>query len=488
MNFLGLSLQDYGILIITIILCALSVRLYIKASGTLSPVKISPISLTFYFFLVFSVIGTTLVAMGNEYHHMMRYMRHGDIKMLAWFLVMILFVLFPAIQILLNKIFKYKPESYQEYTKKKTTLSKNRDAEFIAVSLAAAICIGAVVYTFWKIGISDNPLLNAIRGVDSEQLAFLRNKVSNDFPGNEYIRNIFAVGLTPIISYMAYILMRETKQLRFIILFALLFISSNLISIYDLEKAPIIIYWATFVILSIMYGDKLKWRYLIGLGVVAAAAIVVMYVVIAGSSLDKIFSFAGPINRIILTTPIAFILHLEVFTYRSLLLNGASVPSWVGRLFFGNTDLNRSGRAVMEVVNFDGIRNGTAGVYNGLFLGEAFANFGMLGIFIAMIHVPIMFFLMNFVFVKLKKTPITLALFAYFTVSFLFTLHGGYTDYIWNTMWVLVVIIGIMMTVFIKFLEKINFRKKNVESKESPYVVNVEKEETFKPLDTKSEV
>lgn len=142
----------------------------------------------------------------------------------------------------------------------------------------------------------------------------------------------------------------------------------------------------------------------------------------------------------------------------------------------------------MEVVNFDGIRNGTAGVYNGLFLGEAFANFGMLGIFIAMIHVPIMFFLMNFVFVKLKKTPITLALFAYFTVSFLFTLHGGYTDYIWNTMWVLVVIIGIMMTVFIKFLEKINFRKKNVESKESPYVVNVEKEETFKPLDTKSEV
>ena len=55
-------------------------------------------------------------------------------------------------------------------------------------------------------------------------------------------------------------------------------------------------------------------------------------------------------------------------------------------------------------------------------------------------------------------------------------------------MWVLVVIIGIMMTVFIKFLEKINFRKKNVESKESPYVVNVEKEEIFKPLDTKSEV
>lgn len=487
MEILGLSLQDYSILILTIVLGILSIRLYIKASGTLSPVKVSPISLTFYFLLVFSVIGTTLVAMGNEYHHMMRYMRHGDIKMLAWFIVMILFITFPAIQVLLNKITKYKPEYYHQYTQKELVISKNKDAEFIAVLLAAIICIGAVIYTFAVIGIADNPLLNAVRGADADQLAFLRNKVSNNFPGNEYIRNIFAAGLTPIISYMAYILMRKTKEKRFIILFAVLFIASNLIAIYDLEKAPIIIYWATFVILSLLYGDKLKWRYLIALGILAVAAIIVMYVVIAGSSLDKIFSFAGPINRIILTTPIAFILHMEVFTYRSLLLNGASVPSWVGRIFFGNDELLRSGRAVMEVVNFDGIRNGTAGVYNGLFLGEAFANFGMIGILVAMIHVPIMFFIMNFVFVKLKKTPITVALFAYFTISFLFTLHGGYTDFIWNTMWVLVIIVGIAMTVFIKILEKINFRNKNVESKESLYVENIEKEAEFKPVETQTQ-
>ena len=474
-----LSLQDISLFIMTVILTVLSISLYKKAAGTLSLIKLSPISLTFYFFLVFSVIGTTLVAMGNEYHHMMRYMRHGDIKILAWFLVMILFVSFPAIILGLNKLFKYNPMSFHKYTEKKVSLSINRDAEFIALAIATVLCVGAVVYTFLKIGISDNPLLNAIRGADSTQLAFLRNKANNMFPGNEYIRNIFAVGLTPIISYMAYILLRETKQKRFLALFGILFIAGNLIAIYNLEKAPILIYWGTFVILSLFYGDKLKWRYLIALGILAAAAIVVMYVVIAGSPLSKIFSFAGPINRIILTTPIAFILHLEVFTYRSLLLGGASVPGVVGRIFFGNDNVIRSGRAVMEVVNFEGIRNGTAGVYNGLFLGEAFANFGNLGIFIALIHVPIMFFLMNLIFVKLKKTPITIALFAYYTVSFLFTLHGGYTDYIFNTMWVIVAVVGAAMTIFIKVLEKINFRKKNDRDphKDEDLVLNYSKKE-----------
>lgn len=474
MDFLNLSLQDYSILIVTLIMVFLSIQLYQKASGTLSLVKLSPISLTFYFILVFSVIGTTLVAMGNENHHMMRYMRHNDIKILAWFLVMILFVSFPAIINLLNRVFKYKPQYYHEYTQKKTILSKNRDAEFIAMLIASILCVGAVIYTFVMIGLDENPLYNAIKGVDSSQLAFLRNKVSNHFPGNDYIRNVFAKGLTPVISYMVYILMRETKQKRFIFLFILLFITGNLIAIYDLEKAPILIYWATFVILSMFYGDKLKWRYLIALGLLGSVAIVVMYFFIVGSSLEKIFSFDGPINRIILTTPIAFILHLEVFTYRSLLLNGASIPGIVGKMFFGNDTVVRSGRAVMEVVNFEGIRNGTAGVYNGLFLGEAFANFGNIGIFIALIHVPIMFFIMNTVFVNLKKTPITLALFAYFTVSFLFLLHGGYTDFIWSTMWILVIIVGLAMSFFIKFLEKINFRNGNQGIEEDPIIIEEE--------------
>ena len=109
----------------------------------------------------------------------------------------------------------------------------------------------------------------------------------------------------------------------------------------------------------------------------------------------------------------------------------------------------------METINFLGIRLGTSGVYNGLFLGEAFANFGKWGIFASMLHIPIVFFVVNLIFNKLKKTPISVALFTFWTVNLLFTLNGGYTDYIFSMIWTLVTLTGVAMSVFTWLLRKI---------------------------------
>lgn len=451
---INLDLMNLSILSVSIITAILGTVLFKKAAGNLNPVTINPISGAYYFLLLLSVLGTTLFMVGIT-HHTSRYMKHHDMKIIAWLTVLVLFIVFPTIIIALNKIFKIDTSRNTDYLLKEVSIHEGSNAEFITMVIATIVVVGAVIYTYVTIGILNSPIYNMIIGTDPVELAKLRNMADAGFPGNQYIKNIFAIALTPFISYIAYIYMRKTKEKRWVILFVILFIASNLIAFYNIQKAPIIIYWGSFVILSIYYGDKISLKHILAIGIISVIAIIAMYTVITNAPLKKTLSFNGPINRIIMTTPSAYILHLEVFTYRTDLLNGASLPNPIGRLLLGHPSVIRSGRVVMEAINFLGIRLGTSGVYNGLFLGEAFANFGKWGIFTSMLHIPIVFFVVNLIFNKLKKTPISVALFTFWTVNLLFTLNGGYTDYIFSMIWTLVTLTGVAMSVFTLILRKL---------------------------------
>ncbi|MDO5718667.1 MAG: O-antigen polymerase [Tissierellia bacterium] len=452
---ISFDLMNLSIIVISIIFVILGTLLFRKAAGNLNPMTINPISGAYYFLLFLSVLGTTLFLLGIT-HHTSRYMTHGNIKQIAWLTTLILFVVFPSVIIVLNKLFKYDTGINLDYQHRDVKIYENSNSEFITMLIATVVVVSAVIYTYAMIGINNSPVYNLIIGTSPEKLGQLRNMADSGFPGNQYIKNIFAIALTPFISYIAYIYMRKTKEKRWILLFIILFIASNLIAFYNIQKAPIIIYWGSFLILSMYYGDKIKLKYFIAICLISVIAIIIMYMRISGSTLDRILSFQGPINRIIMTTPSSYILHLEVFTYRTPLLYGASLPNPLGRLIFGYDSVVRSGRVVMETVNFYGIRIGTSGVYNGLFLGEAYANFGKWGVFASMIHVPIVFFIVNYIFVKLKKTPITIALFTYWTVNLLFTINGGYFDYVFSMIWTLVTLTAIAMAIFNKILRKFN--------------------------------
>ncbi len=457
-----MSLQDSYILFFSIITIVISFKLYKRASGSLSIYKLGPISISFYVLLFLSYIGTVVLALNKVNHPMLRYLRHGNIKTEAFFITSILMIVFPLVICGLNKLFKYNPSKYQEYRESEVKLEYKGNIEFITVLIASVVCISSIVYVFAKIGIADNPFFNIIRGEGAKELALLRMDIANKFTGvSGYIKNIFALALTPFISYIAYVYMRKKKKKKWIILFVVLFLFSNVMVFYNLQKASIIIYWGNFVVLSILYGDKIKLRYIIALGLISLILLFLMYIFIAKQGLDVLLSFENPIfKRIFITTPTGFFLHMEVFTYRMLKLNGASMPGLIASKIFGFNEVIRSSGVVMSAVNFEGVKSGTSGVYNGLFLGEAFANFGGLGMVIAMIHVPVVFFILNYVFTKIKKTPIYLALFSYLTVNLVWTLHGGYSDYIYNIVWIIVIAVAIAMSLFNKTLNKVIIKKR----------------------------
>lgn len=455
MPAISLSLINLSIIFVTLIVVALGTLLFYRAAGNLSPMTISPISGAYYILLLLSVFGLTLFAVGVN-HHTVRYMRHGDSKQIAWLTSLVLFIVFPIVIIGLNKLFKFDPNIHQGYLAKETITYPDSNAEFITVLIAAIVVIAAVIYTYGMIGIENSPIYNMIIGTPSEELSRLRTMAEMEFPGNQYIKNVFGIALTPFVSFIAFLYMRKTKETRWIVLFVLLFIFSNLIAFYNLQKAPIIVYWGTFLVLLMYYGDRIKPLHLMIVGAVAAVAILAMYTIIVDAPISSLLSInEGPLNRILLTTPSGYILHIEVFTYRVPFLHGASMPNPLNRMVFGQDGVMRSGRIIMETINFLGIRQGTTGVYNGLFLGEAYANFGKWGLFFSMLHIPAMFFLINFIFLKLEKNPITVALYTYFTVNLLMTINGGYADYVFSIIWILVALTALAMWLFMTILRKL---------------------------------
>lgn len=448
-----ISLLSVGIFLLTVILMSLSTYLFKKIAGTLSLTRLNVFSMTYYALTFLSVIGTTLFMMGFRKHYMARYIRHSDSFLYAYIAVMIMMIVFPATIWLLQKITKFSPQNLLTYPERPVLITRP-NAEKWTLSIAALVCLGAVFYTYYKIGLADSPILNMIKKVDAKTLQVLRNKAYAEFPGNQYIKNILALQVTPLVSFITYIMARLRKERFWWFITAVLFVASNLILFYDLEKMPILSYWITFFVLSLYLGDRIRWRWIIGLMGAVVVAIVVMYVWIAHKSLASMFSLTdGPMSRIFLTTPIAFILHLEVFRYRAPFLNGQSLTSFLGKLA-GFSTVVRSGSVVMQAVNFTGIRLGSAGVYSGLFLSEAYANFGLRGLYFAMIHLPVVFFIMVYVFTKLPKTPYTVALYAFYTMNFLLTLHAGYTDYFFSMIRFTLVIITVMMVLFSKFISR----------------------------------
>lgn len=442
----GITGTSINIIIIafTVLMLVFSTLLYRRAAGTLDVTRLNPVGATYYFYLFLSLFGTTLVLLGTDQHHMLSFIRHDQTKWLAWLSVLLLMLIFPLVVIMLNRLTHYDPHCFADYCQKSINPIK-RQADFIVVLGASLICIASVFYVYYIIGIRDNPILNLIAGVDSTTLNQLRIQAGAQFPGNIYIKNIIAKGITPFISMIAFVYMRKTKERKWIILFVIMFIVSNLMAVYDLSKAPIVVYWITFLFVCLYYGDRVRLRHVGILGLFGAGAIGSMYYFIYNRPLTFILSFNGPINRLLMTTPMAFLLHLEVYAYRFPLLNGASLPAFIGSTLFGQETVIRSARQVMQAVNYEGIRTGEAGVYNGLFLGEAFANFGIWGLLFSIVHVAALFFVLTYAITRIEKSPITISLFAILTVNLLMTLNGGYADYIFNTMWfILIVTAGLL--------------------------------------------
>ena len=238
---------------IIIAFITLFIFLFKRACVDLSFRKLNPINLSFYYLLFFAIIGGCVIFLGFKDHYLIHYMREDAITRAFWLLIITSLEL-PLFIWLFNKTQKINNFStyYSDYISKEFILDANTsNSVFEYTCILSVICVISLAYTFHYIGYV--PVIELMKG--KFYLLSDRISISREFKGNIYIRNIIALGLTPILSYLAYIYYKLTKENRWKWLFIVLLILSIMAKTYDFSKGPVILYLIYFYFIEVLLGN-----------------------------------------------------------------------------------------------------------------------------------------------------------------------------------------------------------------------------------------
>lgn len=420
-------------LVISIMILIISMLLFKKASGTLKLNLLNVVSYAFYSLLIFDFIGIIIIYCGFDNHYLIQKIsqKSNAVNNAYWSMVWTMIIL-PITIIFFNKfIYKVnvKKENFDNIKKNIDFGEKKQNIKlYRCLVVTFIICLISTIYVFKHIGYI--PFFKLF--TSSFSFATERINSGRNFTGNVYIKNIIMLIITPIISYISYIYMRKTKKSKWVVLFILSFILSIFAKTYDFSKAPVIYYIGYFFFIEVLLGNTLKIRKLFSYIAIVLVLLIFMYSSTTGYEGKYTSLTNGPLSRIMITPPACLMLHFDTFPYKVDYLKGHSFPGFTN-VIFGDGDYDvRSGRIVIQIYDRNGVINGTAGVMSAMFLGEAYANFGWIGIFIAPIIAGILISSAYCLYLKNKKTPLNIVLYLEFIIIFISVMQAGFIDFLYN--------------------------------------------------------
>lgn len=425
---------------LSITITIISYKLFKKVAGSMALSRLNIISVIFYLNLIgMCYIGLTLARIGVENYAL----REAEIESLnkAYWAVSYVLLTMPLSMIFYQKyIFKGNIKSKLEsfYKSDLVPLQSKLDfAQLFFWSLVTIIITLAALYSYSVL--PKAPLLAILTNASSSEIARLRFIAKFDYPGNGYIRNLLFQNLAPLISFIAYGYRRVYPKNCKIKLWLYYTIFLAFLSVtFTGEKAPLIIYFTTFFIVKSIINGGFSKKILIITALLGFSLIIVLYLLI---NKHATFSFYGGIFSRLFMVPNAGLLHtFDIFPNQHNFLNGASFPGWMIEHF--GLEHQRSARIIMETTNPQGVQAGTAGVMNSLFIAEAYANFGIIGLLISPFIVGFEIQFIYNLILNRPKSPVYVAIFAIF--FFEFPIMGGFVGFIWNVGWILLLIIVLM--------------------------------------------
>lgn len=413
--------------------CVLLLSFYIfrYAAGSMSLYKLNMISYNYYVqLIIYSFIGATLVALDLSDHYVINRFPNHDFRLMIWGIIAYA-ILSTGIGMMLfqksffhisNKLIRKSLLNYHLEWQRNTS-----QHDFYILLTFSFIAMTGVVYTYYCL--EKLPWLYFLMGAVNEA-AEARIQAGRHFAGIEYIKNILALGLTPILCYVAYCYKFRYKDIRFKALFCTLFISSVMILIYNSEKAPILMFFIGFLMLDVLLKGRIKRSYFIATGGLVFALVIGMYMLL-GTDADVFLSInSGPLGRIFQSQVEGMYVHFYIFPDIYPFLDGAGLPGSIATLLGFDKHLD-SARIAMEYMRPAAIANDTAGVINTLFVGEAWANFGWIGVTIAPFIVGVYWNFLYVIFTHyLPKHPFFMGLYAYTCLHF--PLTGGFISLLIN--------------------------------------------------------
>lgn len=256
-------------LIFILLVLVVSYNLFKRAAGTLSVYRLNMISWIFYFFLVLQcLIGAVEIIAHVDNHYMIDYIQHESSRLYGFTAICWTLIGLPQGMLFACKVFRIKSmrEIFNTYCYRpiiEQGYGVSPRWVFQMCLLISIVSMCSVVYVFFVI--HEIPFAKFFSAESAMDLALYRQSANRFFPGNEYVKNILALYICPIFSYVAYCYYLCDKRKINFIWWLCSFVSSLAIVTFDLSKAPVIVYCLGYLFLYVLRGGVLAEKHCFGL-------------------------------------------------------------------------------------------------------------------------------------------------------------------------------------------------------------------------------
>lgn len=457
---------------ISLLVLVSSYYLFKTASGSLDIRRLNMVSFVFYNLFVMTFIGS----IGILYHFEPTGYVPEDtsLRLYGWMSVMYTMIMVPvgmlmACMILKVKSMKILLSRYQSSPlESQFTFSENTfKLSLYFFSGLSVLAIGYIILSQRE----SVPLLNLVFGVDDYwQLMKLRRSSGLRIGDHRFLSAYITLqaGFASVMAFTAYAYWKMEKSRKSLIWFICIVLVVVFFAISNLVKSPIFYFLFGLFLVHIMISGKIKTNKVFTL-IIAFVFLVGLLTILfqgvlqgTGKSINLLTILTVGVEafwgRIVFGQLMCSYQCLDIFPN----LHPHLWFSTTGRLIheiFGLTYRPDYGIIVMEFFRPEMVAKGIAGHATTVFMGEAWANFGLLGILLGPLCVGFFIQVFHIFFLKLKKTPFNLAL--YVQLILLMPILSGIKGFYYPA-WIFQYLVMIFIFLFVASMLK-SVRKKNLQ-------------------------
>lgn len=405
----------YISIIISLMIMFVSFLMFKRAFGTMNITQYMPFMHLFYFqILLMTLIGIEFIY-GGIYSDVLK--DFGVTKQSIVTALLAVWYSTVAISVVLMvslRNMKNQTKAFWENPMVKEGLDSEKEFFFVC-TLVAVLC---VVHLY----LNNAPIFQVLKGNMGSVLA-ARVAYNRNFGGSHLIKNVLGESISVLVAYITYLYYRTYKTGYWRLTAVINFCCGFLISGASLSKSGIVLFIIPYMFLLVCSGEKIQIGKYVKLGILCMFFLVIMYSVqtkgMSGGWRVLLDFRNGPLGRIlyvqIQSLPAYFMIfpRLHPFTVGQ----GISFLQYIGMPHI------EAARVVAQYLEPAGVASGRIGVANTLYIGDAYANFGWLGVLLAPVIVACLYAFFYKKLVNSEKTPMNVAV----HITILYSLTNAYT-------------------------------------------------------------
>lgn len=269
----------------------------------------------------------------------------------------------------------------------------------------------------------------------------VRSDMGNSFSGKYHWYKLAMYDLGSLITFTSFALWLTLKKYRYFIFFLLTFCYSGFVAIMATEKAPIawLIVGLFMIYFLVRYDGLIPFKNLIYLAVGIVGLLIITYIYFMGSG-DVVSAFGSFFSRAFAVSIWPAYFYLEFFPEHQEYLLGRTFPNPAGLMPY------EPYRYTIEVMNWifpSLVDSGVVGSAPTVFWGEAYANFGPLGIPVVAFSIGCLVALVSHLVSKLEINPLTIGFLVWLILIFKDLSVTGFSGYLYDIYFVFVTVVVI---------------------------------------------